>query len=231
MQEIKIYPLFKLNSRCKSASIPAVKSFKFNCFSIMIDIPINLWLSKQKEKLDRVITNAAKRFYAVRYTTSTFSYDVGSCTKEMWALAGSSDLCYDRPSIGFCYSLWYHGNRVSSLLGIFEAAMLNGSDEQPIHIYDLGAGTGAVQWAEALIYSAMRELGIPTVPIRIINVDSSPFMIEYNQNYLSKEFLVEYQIADEIGIDFSLNNWINYNEGTIIQFLFNGYLCNSLSQI
>lgn len=170
-------------------------------------------MSKQKEKLDRVITNAAKRFYAERCTTSTFSYDVGSCSKEMWALAGSSDLCYDRPSIGFCYSLWYHGNRVSSLLGIFEAAMLNRSDEQPIHIYDLGAGTGAVQWAVALIYSAMRDIGIPTVPIRIINVDSSPFMLEYNQNYLWKEFLVEYPSANEIGIDFSLNNWINHNEG------------------
>jgi hypothetical protein len=56
------------------------------------------------------------------------------------------DLCYDRPNSPLVYSIWYHGRRVNTFLSCIAKMLFNTKNTQ-IEIFDLGAGTGAVQWA------------------------------------------------------------------------------------
>mgnify|MGYP003632036704 CR=1 FL=1 len=67
-----------------------------------------------KEELDNAIKLAAENYYRAHKDDSNFLFDVKETSKECYLLSQGADLCYDRPSIGFSYSLWYQGRRVNS---------------------------------------------------------------------------------------------------------------------
>lgn len=174
---------------------------------------LTVWLKSQQVNLDSIIAKAAIDFYEQNKARANFGFDLAECQEESWLLVNNQDLCYDRPNTPFVYSLWYHGRRVNTFLSHFAETILN-SKENEIEFFDLGAGTGAVQWAVGLVYQKMREAGIATPKIKIINIDTSPFMLNYNKDFLWKHFIEQYPYCKEFDnesnpIEYEVNSWSN----------------------
>lgn len=167
------------------------------------------WLESQQATLDQIIAETADAYLQKnleRY--ENLKFDITTCNAEKYNLSHSKDLCYDRPSVGFVYSLWYHGRRVNTCLKYLLPALVN-FQFPSLNLLDMGAGTGAIQWAIGLIYTAMVELNLPTPKdLQIINLDSSPFMLDYNQ-YLWKNFVKFYTPCQQIQTNYELNSWHN----------------------
>ena len=152
------------------------------------------WLTAQATTIDTIIHNAAQLFYEKHKSLSNFGFDLSESQKESYYLSQNKDLCYDRITTPFVYSLWYQGRRINSFLPYFIEAILNAKQE-PINLFDLGAGTGAVQMVIGLLYAGLDDIsgGKYILPeIKIINVDSSPFMLQYHKQYLWQEFIKHY---------------------------------------
>lgn len=167
------------------------------------------WIKGQQNTIDQIIFEAGNNFYLKNRSQENFYFDLSECQAESFNLIGNKDLCYDRPSTGFVYSLWYHARRVNTFIKFFASAIVNSSDKV-IEIFDLGAGTGAVQFAVALVYSGMRELNMNPPKFRIINIDSSPIMLYYNRDFLWESFLKYYPNLNQNNqykIEYSINSW------------------------
>lgn len=172
------------------------------------------WLREQSAILDGIIAASARDFYADTLRTRTpeeFGFDLAECQQESWNLTKNQDLCYDRPNTPLVYSLWYHGRRVNTFLSHFTDALWEAQQVPYIELFDLGAGTGAVQWAVGMAYHKMREWGISLPRIKIINVDTSPFMLHFSRNYLWKHFTLAYPYTQEFSpeIEYAVNSWNN----------------------
>lgn len=99
---------------------------------------------------------------------STFEIDAG--LESLAGIKAGKDCCYDRPSIGATYALWYQGRRVHAALQVLAPNV--GTLREPLRVVDLGCGTGATACAIALLVDAYPELDI-TVEC----FDGSPFMV------------------------------------------------------
>lgn len=165
------------------------------------------WIINQKDLLDKCIQEAAYTYWNANRNKANIIFDINECAKECYTLSQGHDLCYDRPSIGFTYSLWYHGRRVNTFLKYFVEVIYDSKDEEEITIYDLGAGTGAIQWACGLVYAGMNKFGIKCPKFSIINIDTSPFMIDYNRSYLWPMFLNKFPEVKSLYIEYHLNSW------------------------
>jgi DNA helicase II / ATP-dependent DNA helicase PcrA len=175
------------------------------------------WLKLQHSTLDEIITKAGFEFYKQNKSRPNFPFDLSECQIESYNLIRNKDLCYDRPNTAFCYSLWYHGRRVNTFLSHFAKTILNTTDTE-IEIFDLGAGTGAVQWAVGLVYHKMKTEGIKVPNIKIINIDSSPFMLYYSRDYLWKYFKAVYTHCNDFDnqIEYEINTWSNSQKIDVI---------------
>lgn len=181
------------------------------------------WISAQKPVLDKIIAEAAQRFHSDNKDNPNFVFDVKTSSTEMWALSKQDDLCYDRPSIGLCYGLWYHATRVSTLTPIFEHLLHAASQDERIDIFDIGAGTGAIQWAVAICALGRHSANEKIRAIRIVNIDSSPFMLDFNKNYLWVEFCKVYPQATSLQVEYTINNWTNH----VNPYQANNWICAS----
>jgi DNA helicase-2/ATP-dependent DNA helicase PcrA len=171
------------------------------------------WLKQQNAILDAIIAKSAEEFYEHSLTIRSkdiFGFDLAQCQYECYNLMFKEDLCYDRPNAAFAYSLWYHGRRVNTLLSCFAKILFNTKDTQ-IEIFDLGAGTGAVQWAAGLVYHKMKLEKMQVPRIRIVNIDTSPFMLYYSRDFLWKHFISEYPSCKDFSdaIEYEINSWTN----------------------
>jgi len=182
----------------------------------MTELELLNWLKQQQSKLDRVIANAGREFHDKNKSRANFGFDLSECQFESYNLIRNQDLCYDRPNTAFGYSLWYHARRVNTFLSFFAKTIFNTTDKQ-IEIFDLGAGTGAVQWAIGLIYHKMKEAGKVVPGIKIVNVDTSPFMLYYSRDYLWKHFLTEYKHCNDFtsDLEYEINSWSNSRKVSI----------------
>ncbi len=172
------------------------------------------WLRGQQESLDEMIESAARKFWSERNDAVNFGYDLAQCQAESYNLFDGHDLCYDRPNTPLTYSLWYHGRRVNTFLSHFADTILQ-TQQSVIDIFDLGAGTSAVQWGIGLVYARLKEAKIQVPRIRIVNVDTSPFMLYYGRDYLWAEFLKRYPACSDIVVDYEINSWNNRTEREI----------------
>ena len=159
------------------------------------------WIEGQKDSLDSILAKASHKYYIDNKHFDNLIFDINETNKECFDLSRSKDLCYDRPTIGFTYSLWYHGRRVNTFLKYFASIIYKARNEESITIFDLGAGTGAVQWAAGVVFSGMNILNIKTPLLKIVNVDTSPFMLDYNRTYLWPKFREKYPIVKEFEIE------------------------------
>lgn len=166
------------------------------------------WLNQQQSTLDRLIFKSASDFYSTYKDKRYLIDDINNSSEELWQLSKGKDVCYDRPTIGFVYSLWYHAKRVNTFLRYFANTIVNTSEKE-IELFDLGAGTGAVKWAVALVYAGMKELGLTPPSLKIINIDTSPSMLDYNKSFLWKKFVEQYPICTEIQTEYDVNSWNN----------------------
>lgn len=174
------------------------------------------WLHAQQPVLDALLCQAASACYREQRDQVGFTnldYDLGVTSQELWQLSNGQDLCYDRPTIGLTYSLWYHARRVNTFLRYF-ARELSQTTATQLDLFDLGAGTGAVQWAVGLVYAGLRACGQPVPQLTVINVDSSPFMLEHNRRYLWPRFVARYPACQEINCSFNVNSWNTPAEGS-----------------
>lgn len=181
----------------------------------MIEIELIDWLKQQHSTLDKIIATAGKEFHkdALQLRSKEqFAFDLAECQFESYNLSRKppQDLCYDRPNTPFTYSLWYHSRRVNTFLSYFAKTILNTADKH-IEIFDLGAGTGAVQWAVGLVYHKMKEAGKSVPKIKIVNIDTSPFMLYYSRDYLWNHFITEYKHCQDFSdeIEYEINSWSN----------------------
>lgn len=176
---------------------------------------LNTWLQAQQPKLDNAIASAGRAYHQANGKPN-FGYDLAECQLESFNRVDNKDLCYDRMNTAFAYSLWYHGRRINTFLTYFAKTILNCTDSQ-IEIFDLGAGTGAVQWAIGLVYHKMKDEGMIVPDIRIVNIDSSPFMLYYSRDYLWPAFKREYSHCKDFSnnIEYQINSWNNSENRTV----------------
>lgn len=167
------------------------------------------WLKSEQQNIDKAIASAGIKYYHEHKTEPNFQYDLKQCHIESYNLIRGKDLCYDRPNTAFAYSLWYHPRRINTFISFFLDKILE-HQEQHIEVFDLGAGTGAIQWGLGLIYAGLKRLGKNPPKITIINIDTSPFMLNYNKEYLWKEFLKIYpEIDNNFIVEYEVNSWNN----------------------
>src|ERR1700741_5503184 len=114
------------------------------------------WLGTQQSQLENILVSSAREYYAEHSPKTNFAYDTKSTGKELWLLGGGEDLCYDRPTIGFTYSLWFQPKRRNTGRKYFTDLIYESRLENSIEIFDLGAGTGAVLWAVGLVVSGLK---------------------------------------------------------------------------
>src|SRR6187402_77408 len=98
-----------------------------NLFNLM-EKELFRWIQQQQDVLDRLIVDAAADFRKEK-DHANFVFDSSIVSTEMWNLLNGKDLCYDRPSIGFIYSLWYHGRRVNTFLRYYLNLIIQSLDE------------------------------------------------------------------------------------------------------
>jgi len=167
------------------------------------------WLISEQNNLDRIISAAAIIFYNEHKAKPNFRYDLKQCHIESYNLIRGKDLCYDRPNTAFAYSLWYHPRRINTFLSFFLDKVIE-HQGQHLEVFDLGAGAGAIQWGLGLIYAGLKRLGETPPRITVINIDTSPFMLNYSKEYLWKEFTKAYpEIDSEFLAEYEVNSWSN----------------------
>ncbi len=170
---------------------------------------IKEWLLSQQSEIDRLIASAGITYYNANRTQPNFVYDIQKCHHESYNLIRGKDLCYDRPGTAFSYSLWYQPRRINTFLSFFLDKLIQ-LEGQHIEVFDLGAGAGAIQWSLGLIYVGMKRLGFNPPKITVINIDTSPFMLNYNRTYLWPKFKESYPEVDHNFItDYEVNSWSN----------------------
>lgn len=175
---------------------------------------LKLWLKSEQNNLDKIIANSAINFYEKHKDMGNFQYDLKQCHIESYNLVKGKDLCYDRPNTAFAYSLWYHPRRVNTFLSFFLDKIIDHQEEH-LQLFDLGAGAGAIQWGLGLIYTGFKRLGKIPPKITVINIDTSPFMLIYNRDYLWKEFVKSYpEIDANFIVEYEVNSWNNENNLT-----------------
>jgi DNA helicase-2/ATP-dependent DNA helicase PcrA len=187
------------------------------------------WLKAYQGALDQAIAQAAERTVAdLRECSTNFSFDLSETARELWNLSKGFDFCYDRPACGLAYGLWYQGRRVNALLPV-SLGMIRRFAGGRLCVYDLGAGTGAAQWAMSLAWLAAKQTGMAApASIRFVNVDSSPFMLRF----LERGWEVLGDAFGELraGALFSeqhLNDWGCLPSGSEVSCLFASYLFDS----
>ena len=182
------------------------------------------WLRQQQPTLEKIILEAARKFVTAHEGNPNFGYDLHCAQKEAYNLAHGTDLCYDRYTTPLAYSLWYQARRINTFLALFQdkiqEACLSGA---PVEIFDLGAGTGCVQLCFGLITAACQRLSNTSPMLRIINVDSSPFMLEYLRSYLWPQVVQHYPELKNLPVEYHVYSWSNKQEFSVT----NPWICAS----
>ncbi len=171
-------------------------------------------LAQQKKPLELAMYKASYYWYNDHNKSlPNYQYEIARANLETFQLGKGADLCYDRPSIGFVYNLYYQPRRINAFLKYFARTFYNlANQKEPIDIYDLGAGAGAIQCAVGLAYHILAVSGASLPPIRMINIDTSPFMLNFNLKYLWTQFCSHFPHAKKIKTDYSLNSWSIHDE-------------------
>ncbi len=168
--------------------------------------PCVAWIREQQPVLDEVLAKAGAACWEATRTRPNAAYDFEVANLESYRLSRGLDLCYDRPTTGLVYGLWYHARRVNTSLGLVLDALSTASGEE-IDVYDLGAGTGAFQWAFALSRAALVACGqAPPAAVRFINVDTSPPMLHY-LGHLWEHLVRRIPECWAVTYECSLNTW------------------------
>ncbi len=165
-------------------------------------------IASWQDKLDQAIAAAARERFEQLQQLPNLPYDIRKATDEAWGLSIGKDLRYDRPSTGMLYGLWYHPQRVTTCLPQVLDSLLDANLDVPLVVFDLGAGTGAFQWAVALCAAAIQELAPARQhAIHIVNVDSSAIMLTHLEDLWSAFRQNLPAVADHVSHEISINSY------------------------
>lgn len=178
-------------------------------------------LAETAPLLDRALANAGRACARELLARPNGLYDLHAATDEAYGLSTGKDLCYDRPSTGLAYGLWYHARRVNTCLRQVLPSLLN-DRPQSLVVYDLGAGTGAFLWAFALAAYALRQCGASAPTLHVVNVDSSPVMLDYLGRAWTHLVRVMPEVAQDVTWESAVNSWTRTEAATA-----EGWLCAS----
>lgn len=182
------------------------------------------WLTDQQLTLEIIVLEAAQTFVAEHKGRPNFRFDLQFAQKEAYNLMNSDDLCYDRYTTPLAYSLWYQARRKNVFLSHFIDKIIEAcTSGRPVEIFDLGAGTGCVQFCFGLAMVAFMRLKKTTPLLRVINVDSSPFMLNYLRVYLWPVAVKYYPELKALPVEYHVYSWSNKGEFSIT----NPWLCAS----
>jgi len=190
----------------------------------MTETELKHWFKNEQQVIEKIILEAAQKYVAKYEHLPNFGYDLAVSQKEAYNLINSLDLCYDRFTTPLAYSLWYQAKRINIFLSHFTNKILEAfSTGYPIDIFDLGAGTGCVQFCFGLSYVAQKRKGLKPLFFRIINVDLSPFMLEYLRSYLWPVALKYYPELKDLPVEYHIYSWSNKGDLKVI----NPWICAS----
>lgn len=176
----------------------------------MLENNIKQWLKSQQGTIEKIILDAAVRYYENHKALPNFRFDLATSQEESYNLVNGEDLCYDRFTLPLSYSLWYQARRINLFISNFYTKIVEATNSTfPVHIFDLGAGTGAVQISLGLVYVCLARMGKRPTLFRISNVDTSPFMLNYLRSYLWPLFVKNFPELKEIAIDYNVYSWSN----------------------
>jgi DNA helicase-2/ATP-dependent DNA helicase PcrA len=97
------------------------------------------------------------------------------------------------------------------------------TSSQPIEIFDLGAGTGCVQFCFGLALVAYLKKGNLPPLLRFINIDLSPFMLDYLKSHLWVEAVKTYPELKYISVEYHIYSWSNKSDMQVT----NPWICAS----
>jgi len=167
-----------------------------------------------QQQVEGCLAIAAREFLKAKRVgdpASNVIYDLRQSFVESMALSQGGDWCYDRFTTGLMYGLYYQGRRINTSLTFavdFVADALR--EKKPIEVFDLGAGAGAVHIAVGLCVQAAHDLGYALPKIRLINVDISPFMLEYAQSYLVPALKTQFNAGfHQVNAEYEAVSWTN----------------------
>ncbi|MGN6401065.1 MAG: UvrD-helicase domain-containing protein, partial [Flavisolibacter sp.] len=182
------------------------------------------WLQSQKPTIEKIILESAQKFSSDHSAQPNFGYDLQCAQKEAYNLGEGKDLCYDRYTTPLAYSLWYQARRINVFLSHFIDKVVEACNAgRPVEVFDLGAGTGCVQFCFGLVVTAFRRNDKTSPLVRIINVDSSPFMLDYLQKYLWPVATQYYPELQQIPVEYHVYSWSNRGEFSVT----NPWICAS----
>lgn len=186
------------------------------------------WIKEQKDIIDESIKLSAARYCRVHDQFDNFVYDTNQSNREAFRLSQGKDLYYDRPGTPLTYVLWYQGRRINLLLKYVFKLIYENRDLKNIEVFDLGAGTGALQICACISLKCLQHFNESTPNVNIINVDTSGPMIDYSKKYLWPAFTKEFGHVEEISCEYSINSWVNpHNRKLATPWVFASYLFDS----
>jgi hypothetical protein len=190
----------------------------------MKEIELKEWLKQEQPKIESIILEAAKSYVSKFGHLPNFGYDLSLSQEEAYNLANNLDLCYDRITTPLAYSLWYQARRINVFISHFSSKIIEAvTSSQPIEIFDLGAGTGCVQFCFGLALIACIKKGYRPPLLRFINVDLSPFMLDYLKSHLWVEALKSYPELKFIQVEYHVYSWSNKSDVKVT----NPWICAS----
>jgi DNA helicase II / ATP-dependent DNA helicase PcrA len=129
-------------------------------------------LHRQAPDLDRTLAAACR----LAKERGWSAWELEQSLDDLFRLSRGEDACYDRPSSGWAYALWYQARRTQDLVRVLRPFLF--TRHERIRIVDLGAGTGATAWAVASLLRAALEAGLPTPKVELIAVEASQPMMD-----------------------------------------------------
>lgn len=167
---------------------------------------LDSWLLEQASSLDGIIAAASEAEFNRHSEWSAFELD--QTLEDIWQLSRRGDCCYDRPSIGPTYALWYHGRRTQDMLRVLRR-WCDETDTEEWSVIDLGSGTGATIWALALLAVGLHRCGQKPPRVQVHAIDSSPFMLSFAERMWVLHFQSAYPESRQfLDVTFRTDTWV-----------------------
>ena len=171
------------------------------------------WIRSQQDKVDVAIAASGRRFVERQGAFPLFSFELSEVIGEAGHLNDGKSLCYDRPTVALNYVLWYQGRRVNTMVALLLKAWFQSGQPRTLQVFDMGAGTGAVAMAMGLICEGVREVQGRDLELSLVNLDSSPFMLDYLEQDMWQAFVEAYPRCGEVEMVYELNSWYSADFG------------------